>query len=262
MSHKKNADRRKSLHRKIEKLDEPAVVVVDQFVDAVLTPIEPSLLDGSWLTIKPWAEAFLARLKAHHALNTEPLSTTAFETAFNASCVAAGWVVKPAASATHRFFDTIISIPSVGDMRLSLKASAAKDLKPHKIHISKLTEAAWIQDTRTQTDRRKRIVELFREYREQTDSIVMLRCFRKGNDILMYELVEIPTTIFSSIDQVSVAEAQQGTFPIPPGATEEPDARIRIDRSDAKITVTSIRIELCKVHGRWEISSRNSDTTM
>lgn len=262
MNRSTNTDRRQLLHRKVDRLADPEVIVVDQFVDAVLAPIDPSLLEGSWLTIKPWADAFLTRLKAHHVLNEEPLSTLAFEAAFNAACVAAGWMVNPATSATNRFFDTSITIPSLGNIRLSLKSSAAKDLKPHRVHISKLTEAAWIQDTRTQADRRKRIVELFREYRDQTDSIIMLRCFRTGTDTLTYELVEIPTGIFSSIDQLTITEAQQGTFSIPPGSTVgDADARIRVDRSDAKITVTSIRIELCKVHGRWAILSQQSITT-
>jgi hypothetical protein len=33
-----------------------------------------------------------------------------------------------------------------------------------------------------------------------------------------------------------------------------PDARIRIDRSDAKITVSGIRTEVCTVHGRWTVT--------
>ncbi len=103
------SSRRSRLHQKIDRLAEPEVAVVDSFVDAVLAPIESELASGSWLTTKPWAEAFSARLRAHHALNVEPLSTTAFEAAFNAACEAAGWTVEPANSATNRFFDTVVS---------------------------------------------------------------------------------------------------------------------------------------------------------
>jgi len=139
--------RRDALHGKVDALGDHEVVVVDHFVDAVLTPVDYELTEDSWLTVQPWAEAFLARLRAHHALNPEPLSTTAFESAFNASCKAAGWRVLPSASATNRFFDTVLMVPGRGRMQISLKASAARDMREEWVHISKLTEAAWIQDT-------------------------------------------------------------------------------------------------------------------
>jgi hypothetical protein len=245
--------RRSGLHDKIDNLNDPEVIVVDHFVDAVLTDVDYELLDGSWLVVDPWAEAFVTRLRAHHALNPEPLSTTAFESAFNASCEAAGWIAHPADSATNRFFDTVIEMPGLAPYFVSLKATSAKGMSYNTIHISKLTEAAWIQDVRTQAARRARIVELFAEYREQTDSIIILRCFREEDgSSLLYELVEIPTALFESVDQLTVAEAQASTIPIPPGVTP-PDARIRIDRSDAKITITGIQIDVCIVHGRWRI---------
>ncbi len=207
----------------------------------------------SWLTVQRWAEAFLARLRAHHALNAEPLSTTAFEAAFNAACDAADWEVHPADSATNRFFDTRVVIPGRGDVKLSLKASSAKNMIRPKVHISKLTEAAWIQDARTKVNRRDQIVQLFREYRAQTDSIVMLRCFRlRDSDSLLYELVEIPTALFEPVDELTITQAQATTIPVPSGA-ETPNLSIRIDRSDAKITITGIRIEVCTVHGTWEV---------
>ena len=245
-------DRRDELHHKIDRLAGPEVVVVDRFVDAVLTPVEETLADGSWLTVQPWAEAFLARLRAHHALSAEPLSTTAFEAAFNSACESAGWDVRPASSATTRFFDTVVVIPGTGEARLSLKTTAARNMSRRRVHISKLTEAAWIQDARTQAGRHEQIVELFRTYRDETDCIIVLRCFREADGRLLYELIEIPTQVFASVEELTLAEAQASTIPIPPRA-DEPDARIRVDRSDAKITVTGIRIEVCTVHGEWLI---------
>lgn len=192
-------------------------------------------------------------------MNAEPLSTTAFEAAFNSACDAAGWEVMPATSVTNRFFDTVVAIPSIGQVRVSLKATSPKKMSRSTMHISKLTEAAWIQDARTQAARHEKILELFRTYRELTDSIIVLRCFRDGGESLFYELLELPTEVFASVDQLSVAEAQRSTIPIPPNV-EIPDARIRIDRSDAKITVTGIRIEVCTVHGRWNIPNLSGVT--
>ena len=244
--------RHSGLHQKIDRLDEPEIVVVDRFVDAILTSVEQELTSGSWLTTKFWADAFSARLRAHHALNVEPLSTVAFEAAFNAACVAAGWTTIPADSATNRFFDTIVSIPEGRTIKLSLKATSAKNLRPNYVHISKLTEAAWIQDTRKEQDRYEKIIELFSQYRNQTDSIFILRCFRKNDSSLFYQLVELPTKVFEPVDHLTRAQAQAGTIPIPPDS-DKPNFSIRIDRSDAKITVTGIRIETCKIHGTWTI---------
>lgn len=59
----KDETRRERLHDKIDDLNDTEVVVIDRFVDAVLTPVEFELADDSWLVIEPWAAAFLARLE-------------------------------------------------------------------------------------------------------------------------------------------------------------------------------------------------------
>ena len=241
-----------ALHAKVAQLSDPEVVVLDRFVDAVLAPIEHELLPGSWLTTPTWSTEFLSRLRAHHALTPAPLSTTAFEDVFNASCVAAGWEVVPATSATNRFYDTVITLPGEAKRTLSLKASAAKAMQEGAIHISKLTEAAWVQDTRRQADRLAEIRKLFTEYREHTDAIIILRCFIQKDGARRYQLVEIPTTLFAAVDQLTVAQAQQSTIPIPP-LTNPPDFKIRVDRSDSKITLTGIRLDVCTVHGTWVV---------
>ncbi len=248
------------LHDKIDRLAEPEVVVVDRFVDAILTPVELELAGGPWLTIGPWAEGFLARLRAHHALNPEPLSTTAFEAAFNAACEASGWAVNRATSATNRFFDTVVTTSVGEEVKVSLKATSARAMRRGTVHISKLTEAAWIQDARTQIGRHEKIVELFRSYREQTDSIIVLRCFREADESLFYELVELPTEVFASVEELTVAQAQAATIAIPPDAAR-PEARIRIDRSDAKVTVTGVRIDVCTIHGRWSVPNLTGVST-
>lgn len=71
---------------------------------------------------------------------------------------------------------------------------------------------------------------------------------------MLYELLEIPTTIFAPVASLTVQQAQPGTIKIAGGATA-PDFSIRIDRSDSKITLTGIRLDLCLIHGRWGMSS-------
>lgn len=238
---------------KLEYLGLAELEVVSQFIDAINADVsfEPGH-EASWLT-QGWLDAFTARLRAHHALSLDPLSTTQFEAAFNSACMAEAWPTSPAVSATHRFFDTTVVGPDAVERRISLKASSAKGMKRDSIHISKLTEAAWIQDERTQAGRRTHLLDLFEEYRDSTTSIVVLRAFADPNrsDVL-YELVEIPTSLFEAVDDLTVAEAQAATIPVPSGQTP-PDFKIRIDRSDSKITLTNIRLALCEVHGRWRL---------
>lgn len=231
------------------------VALVNEFVDALLAPVAEQLLEGSWLTTPQWSEAFLARLRAHHALSRQPLSTTQFEAAFDAACEAAGWTVESSGSATQRFFDTRIAIPGAATKTISLKASSARDMRRGWVHISKLTEAAWIQDVRRQVDRRDRIIELFREYRSVTDGIIILRGFA-GEGGVLYELLEIPTDLFSPVDQLDTRTAQLDTIPVPTDS-DHPYMKIRIDRSDAKITLTGVQLGVCDVHGRWAFEAQD-----
>jgi hypothetical protein len=242
------------LHGKIDRLNDQEAEVVGDFVDALLTPVTTELLPGSWLATDSWAEAFLARLLAHHALSRTPLSTTQFEAAFEAACEAAGWGVGSSTSATQRFFDTTITIPRHAPMPISLKASSASDMRRGYVHISKLTEAAWIQDTRIQSERRAKLLGLFDEYRTSTHSIIILRGFKEADGV-QYELIEIPTKLFEAVDDLDLASAQLSTIPIPVDAAK-PYMKIRVDRSDAKITLTGIQLDVCEVHCRWKLESQ------
>lgn len=238
---------------KIELLGRADLEVLNQFLGAITAGVdfEPAT-EPSWLT-EGWCAAFSARLRAHHALSIEPLSRTQFEAAFNSACVSESWPTTPALSATHRFFDTTVVGPDEVERRISLKASSAQGMRRDSVHISKLTEAAWIQDERTQVGRRKRLLNLFKEYREATTSIIILRAFADEDaDDVLYELVEIPTTLFETVERLSVAEAQAATIPVPPNQ-DPPNFKIRVDRSDSKITLTSVRLAVCDVHGRWRI---------
>lgn len=237
----------------IEQLNATETSVVEAFLAAILAPVVQSLFPGSWLVTPKWAEGFLARLRTHNALSEEPLSTRQFEAAFNAACETVGWAVTPAAGATNRFYDTTIQRGNEAK-RLSLKASAQQAMNRSSIHISKLTEAAWVQDTRRQADRRDQLVRLFREYRETTDAILMLRGFRRPDSVL-YELVEIPTDLFAPVATLSIDAAQKPTIEIPEGQVP-PVFKVRVDRSDAKITLTGIRLDVCTVHATWELTGR------
>ena len=74
------------------------------------------------------------------------------------------WPVDERGSLTRRFVD--VTVEAGGEPRkLSLKSTAARRLSKTTTRISKLTEAAWIQDTRTPRARRDTMRKLFAEYR-------------------------------------------------------------------------------------------------
>ena len=118
---------------------------------------------GTWLTSEPdWIEYFGLALSVHHGATTEPLGLSAFEAVFRNACEHLRWSIDPPGSRTQRFVDMVVRPKSGNRRRLSLKSTAAKNLSKTALHISKLTEAAWIQDARIARDRRDRTLELFR----------------------------------------------------------------------------------------------------
>ena len=207
------------------------------------------------LTAVPgWIEYFGLALSVHHAATTVPLGLTSFETVFRNACQYVHWTVTAPASATQRFVDLSVSIAPTSTRHFSLKSTAAKNLSATTVHISKLTEAAWIQDARTPTARRRATLELFAAYQKAVTAILMLRAFREAPDRVpnLYQLLEVPVSLFDSIQQARLSAFQRDAPVIP---CREPGGRIAahvaLDRSDAKITVRSIVLDACIVHAEW-----------
>jgi hypothetical protein len=218
---------------------------LQEFIGALRTPCEVYMNPDSVFNTAEFESEFRSKLLTHHCFMGSPLFQESFDSAFIAACSHAGHEVTPA-PAGRRFWDVMID-----GKRLSLKSSKAKSLREATLHISKLTEAAWIQDCRTATKRREHTFRLFREYCAEVDVIVQLRYFRSTR---MYELVEIPVSLFSQVLKVGRTHfsADGPTINIPIGK-DPPDFTLKLDRSDAKITIANINKTLCLVHGTWQL---------
>jgi Type II site-specific deoxyribonuclease len=244
------------LKARIEALSPIGVRFLTRFVDSLGNP--PVATPGtSWLNASPeWVEYFGLVISSHHGTTTEPLKTEGFEVGFRNACEGVEWEISPPGSATRRFVDVDVAADDGVLRRLSLKTTAARKLSESSLHISKLTEAAWIQDMRSTAHRRDRTVELFREYRAAVDAIVVLRAFRVRDEALpaRYQLVEIPSEIFASIEAAPLAAfaADGPTIDCAYGGNPRA-ARVLLDRSDAKITVKQIQLSACTVHAVWEL---------
>lgn len=218
---------------------------VEEFLNALRTPCTASMNPTSRLSSEKFESEFRSKLLAHHCFMGSPLFQESFDSAFIAACSHAGHEVLKA-PAGQLFWDVMID-----GKRISLKSSKAKSLRSKTLHISKLTEAAWIQDCRSAAKRREYTHQLFREYCDEVDAIVQLRYFSARS---LYELVEIPASLFSQVLNVSRTHfsADGPTVNIPIGK-DPPDFTLKLDRSDAKITLANINKELCLVHGTWQL---------
>ena len=245
------------LKARLDSFSPAKIAFVATVVESLSNPSQANIRsEGTWLTESPeWIEYFGLALSVHHAATTVPLGLTSFETVFRNACSHVEWAVTPPGSATQRFVDLSVSAASDRARHLSLKSTAAKTLSPTTVHISKLTEAAWIQDTRTPAARRQATLELFASYQRVVTSILMLRAFRAGDDDQaprLYQLVEIPAALFDSIQHEPLVAFQRDAPVIPCKDSDgRTVARVALDRSDAKITVRSIRLDACTVHAEW-----------
>ena len=230
------------------------VAFVTKVVESLSKPAQAEIRSsGTWLTEQPdWIEYFGLALSVHHAATTVPLGLTSFETVFGNACEHIGWSIEPAPSATQRFVDMIVQ-SGTNTRQLSLKSTAAKAMSKSAVHISKLTEAAWIQDARTAKARRDQTLSLFRDYQATVSEIMMLRAFRSAPSEIpgLYQLIEIPVTIFDSI-QAAPLDAFSSDAPLLECVADgESVAKVAIDRSDAKVTVRSIQLSACTIHAEW-----------
>lgn len=157
-----------------------------------------------------FAREFRATLLTHHYFLKAPLATSSFEAAFVRAAEAAGHKVEIAPDG-YRFWDV-----EVDGKKISLKSTAAASLRDATLHISKLCEAAWIQDMRGAAQREDRTKALFDEYTSSVSSIVQLRFFKKR---AFYEMVSIPSDLLRQVANVPRTEfAPDGpTIGIPVG---------------------------------------------
>lgn len=218
-------------------------------------PIDEEIKATSDLVSQEFAAEFRARLQAHHATHTTPMDRLSFENAFMAASRAAGRTTVEAPSRTTRFYDVTVD----GEF-VALKTEGAKSMKADWLHISKLSEAAWIQDMRSGTKRRAKTLEFVGELLRSVDRIVVLRYYR-DDTAPSYELVEVPVKAFSLLSKVPASEFDADSPRIMLSDSAGDIMQFRLDRSDSKITVSKIQKSRCIVHAKWRLAGLDSATT-
>lgn len=246
------------LRASIEALSPVGVRFVSRIIESLSSPLQAEISE-TWLGQTPgWTEYFGLTISVHHGTTTEPLGLVSFEVAFRNACEAVGWTVDEPGSATQRFVDMTVQTSNGEERKLSLKSTSAQRLSETTAHISKLTEAAWIQDVRSARARRDHTLDLFRQYRSAVDAIIMLRAFRPDRTSVptKYQLLEIPTEIFASLEDAPLDTFAADGPTIDCAYQGDPAAaRISLDRSDAKITIKQIKLSACTLHAEWSFDT-------
>ena len=239
---------------KLDDLSPVKMSFVAKVIEALSNPPALNVRSaGTWLTENPeWTEYFGLALSVHHGATTEPLRLTSFETVFRNACKHMAWNVLPPESQTQRFIEMTVRPRPGMTLHLSLKSTAARNLSKTSLHISKLTEASWIQDIRKASQRRFETIKLFRAYRQAVSHIIMLRAFRDKHEAPPFcislsksrSAFSIPLTIPQSMHLRLTGHGCH--------------ARLTANRwrwwrcrSDAKITVSGIKLSACIVHAEW-----------
>lgn len=188
---------------------------------------------------------FRTTLLIHHYFLRAPLATNSFEAAFLRAGLAAGHDIRKAPDG-QRFWDV-----EVDGLRISLKSTAAANLRVGSLHISKLCEAAWIQDARSASHRECKTKRLFEEYTNVVHAIIQLRLFKSK---AFYEMVSIPTSVLAQVaDTPRTAFAPEGPSIGIPVGQDPPDFTLKLDRSDAKVTLANIDKRVCPLVGTWQL---------
>lgn len=239
---------RSDLFAVVHELDDQKVHRLRAVARAMALPIEERINANSEVITSEFAAEFRARLQAHHATHTTPMDRLSFENAFLAASRAAKRTTAEAPSRTTRFFDA-----TVDGERTALKTEGAKSMKADKLHVSKLSEAAWIQDMRSGRRRRDKTMDFLDEFLAAVDRIFVLRYYQ-ADPAPHYELVEIPTAHFELVKSVPVSEFHNDAPRIKIEDADGSTMEFRLDRSDSKITIGKIEKRRCIVHGDWRLT--------
>ncbi|MXX72048.1 MAG: hypothetical protein F4205_07515 [Gemmatimonadetes bacterium] len=223
----------------------PAYPVADTLPELKFPSDTPSAPTPSFLSER-FEKEFRTTLLIHHYFLKAPLARNSFEAAFVRAARAGGHDIQKAPEG-QRFWDI-----EMDGQRISLKSTSAKNLRVGSLHISKLCEAAWIQDARSAAHRERNTKRLFAEYTATVDAIIQLRLFTKR---AFYEMVRIPTSVLAQVADVPRVEfAPEGPSIGIPVGQDPPDFTLKLDRSDAKVTLARIDKRVCTVEGTWRLA--------
>lgn len=188
-----------------------------------------------------------------------PVTKTLFERTLRFAFQDAGAAVSMPSDRNHAGHDITID-----GVRISVKTEAERAMGRDTMRISKLMEAVWSKNF-TSTDDVAAAVARVLEHLAGYERIIMLRVFHRP-DVFEYELIEIPRALLMRIGELRAEDFTPLTANGSTRAIIRPSAnatrsrgadvqfRLIFDGSDNKVTIKSLRTELCITHARWVIA--------
>jgi type II restriction enzyme len=186
-------------------------------------------------------------LQAHHANSYQALSKDRFEYALEWALNESGISAELARSRTNRGHDI-----TIGNIRVSLKTEASRNIREHTIHVSKwmeLGKGIWELSL---------LRDLFLEHMQSYERIFILRCLSLRPAGIRYELVEIPKMLLLEAKLCSLIVSEESRQNPKPGYGYVRDAAGDLKFSlyfdggtERKLQIKGLRKDLCKVHARW-----------
>jgi hypothetical protein len=245
------------LAEKIKHLTAPQRGLIQEVIAALSREVKVVRGDGSDLATSEFVDSITNRLLLHHATTEEKFNKKSFEYALKSAFCASHISAKISDSQTSQGADLVVE-----GTRFSLKTEAAEGIRESKLTISKLMEARWIRECRTKADFAKGINERVLPALAQLDRILVLRAFDRPENLVEYELVEIPLGVLQAMGDVRPRDFSPRTRNGSSSATVIYRAtrafRLVLDGSVEKITVSRLEKSLCQVHCTWEIPNSAS----
>ena len=223
------------------------------------SPVVAYRRPNSDLATEDFLVALGNRLLLHHAFTYAPLTKKHIEHALEAAVNESGGEANVEANATSKGHDITLN-----GKKVSLKTEAAAGISDNEITISKLSEARWIQQCDTLAELVARVQANIPTQLGYVDRILMLRYFKRAEDLVTYQLVELPLDILLSVVNVPErdyrARTAQGGSSVNVQHAGQTAFTLRLDGSDGKLTVSGLRLSLCVVHATWSFDPRVSPT--
>lgn len=213
--------------------------------------------EGSSFANPDFMIAFGNRLLLHHAFTYARLSKKHFEHALESAVNESGGKAKVGKNATNPGEDMILN----GE-RCSLKTEAAASIRENEITISKFSEARWIQQCADLEALAAEVAARLPNQIGRVDRIFMLRFFQRPDEIVEYQLIEIPVALLIGVSSLKTADfsprtAQGGST----ARVKRGDSilfSLRLDGSDGKLTISNLKVSECIVHGTWKFLARQT----
>jgi len=159
--------------------------------------LEISSAPNSDFVIPRFLQDFGDTLRIHHCFSREPFTKDKFEYAFVRIANKCGISAQLATRGNPGHDMTL------NDVKVSLKTQADRNIKEHKLHISKFMELGkgrWVDSLEDLVGLRDQFFSHMLSY----DRIISLRCLGKNPDPWHYEIVEIPKPLLMEAESGSL----------------------------------------------------------